>query len=49
MHEVREGDSIDSAGMVRTSLPETLRFDLSVAIAGQPPVKMQFVRDFYPQ
>jgi hypothetical protein len=49
MREVREGDSIDSAGMVRTSLPETLRFDLSVAIAGQPPVKMQFVRDFYPQ
>jgi len=49
MKEVREGDSIDSAGVLRTSLPETLRFDLTVAVAGQAPVTMQFVRDFYPQ
>ena len=49
MHEMREGDSIDSAGILRTTLPETLRFDLTVAISGQPPVTMQFVRDFYPQ
>jgi len=26
-----------------------LRFDLTVAVAGQAPVTMQFVRDFYPQ
>lgn len=49
IHEMREGDSIDSAGILRTTLPETLRFDLTVAISGQPPVTMQFVRDFYPQ
>ena len=49
MREVREGDSIDSAGTLRTTLPETLRFDLKVSVAGGAPVTMQFIRDFYPQ
>ena len=36
-------------GTFRTSLPETLRFDLEVGVEGKPPVAMEFVREFYPQ
>jgi len=49
MRQYREGDAIDSIGTFRTSLPETLRFDLEVGVEGKPPVAMEFVREFYPQ
>ena len=49
MRQYREGDAIDSIGTFRTTLPETLRFDLQVGIEGKPPVAMEFVREFYPQ
>jgi hypothetical protein len=49
MRQYREGDAIDSIGTFRTTLPETLRFDLEVGVEGRPPVAMEFVREFYPQ
>ena len=49
MRQYREGDAIDSIGTFRTTLPETLRFDLEVSVEGKPPVAMEFVREFYPQ
>ena len=49
MRQYREGDAIDSIGTFRTTLPETLRFDLEVGVEGKPPVAMEFVREFYPQ
>ena len=49
MREYREDGAIDSIGTLRTTLPETLRFDLEVSVEGRPPVAMEFVREFYPQ
>lgn len=49
MRQYHEGDAFDSIGTFRTTLPETLRFDLKVGVEGRPPVAMEFVREFYPQ
>ena len=49
MRQYREDDAIDSIGTFRTTLPETLRFDLEVGVDGKPPVAMEFDREFYPQ
>ncbi|MFL6591266.1 MAG: DUF4426 domain-containing protein [Luteimonas sp.] len=49
MRQYHEGDAFDSIGTFRTTLPETLRFDLEVGLEGEPPVAMEFVREFYPQ
>ena len=49
MREVQTGTLVDSVGTTQTTLPETLRFDLTVAVAGMAPAKMQFQREFYPQ
>jgi len=49
MRQVRDGDVVDSIGTLRTSLPDTLRFDLQLSVAGQPPTVLRFSREFYPQ
>jgi hypothetical protein len=49
MRQVRDGDVVDSIGTLRTSLPDTLRFDLQLSVAGQPPTALRFSREFYPQ
>jgi hypothetical protein len=49
MRQVRDGDSVDAIGTVRTTLPDTLGFDLQLSVAGQPPASLRFSREFYPQ
>lgn len=49
MHELKSGDLIDYVGTVPTTLPDTLRFDLTVVRAGGAVSTMQFQREFYPQ
>ena len=36
----------DHLGVVEVAPPETLRFDVRIAIDGQPPARLQFNRDF---
>lgn len=40
---------LDYVGTVETSLPETLRFDVTIVRQGGATSTMQFSRDFYPQ
>jgi hypothetical protein len=49
MRELRAGTLVDSVGTTRTTLPDTLRFDLTVAVDAMAPVRMRFEREFYPQ
>ena len=49
MRQVRSGTLVDAIGTTRTTLPDTLRFDVTVVIAGMAPAKMAFEREFYPQ
>jgi hypothetical protein len=49
MREVRTDTLVDAAGTTQTTLPETLRFDVTIVVAGMATVKMQFEREFYPQ
>jgi hypothetical protein len=49
MRELRAGTLVDSVGITHTTLPETLRFDLTVAVDALAPVHLQFEREFYPQ
>jgi hypothetical protein len=49
MRELRAGSLVDSVGTTHTTLPETLRFDLTVAVDAMAPVHLQFEREFYPQ
>ncbi len=49
MRQVHSGALVDSIGSTQTTLPDTLRFDLTVAVEGMAPVRMQFQREVYPQ
>lgn len=49
MREVQTGTLVDSVGTTQTTLPDMLRFDLTVAVDGMAPAKMQVEREFYPQ
>ena len=49
MREVHTETLVDAIGTTETTLPDTLRFDVIVVVAGMAPVKMQFEREFYPQ
>ena len=49
MREVQAGGLTDYIGTVTTSLPETLRFDITVVRAGGARSTLQLTRDFYPQ
>jgi hypothetical protein len=49
MRELRAGPLVDMVGTTHTTLPDTLRFDLTVAVDGMAPVRLQFEREFYPR
>jgi hypothetical protein len=49
MRELKSGDLIDYIGTVGTTLPDTLRFDITVVRAGGATSTMQLQREFYPQ
>ncbi|TKR30883.1 DUF4426 domain-containing protein [Luteimonas gilva] len=49
MRELRTSDLLDYVGTVDTSLPETLRFEVDVAIEGNATAKLRFSREFYPR
>ena len=49
MRELRAGTLVDSVGTTHTTLPDTLRFDLTVTADAMAPVHLQFEREFYPQ
>lgn len=47
--DVQTGTLVDAIGTTQTTLPDTLRFDLTVVVTGMAPAKMEFTREFYPQ
>jgi hypothetical protein len=57
LRELRSGDPstgsgqvlLDYVGTVETSLPDTLRFDVTIVREGGATSTMQFSREFYPQ
>lgn len=49
MRELKSGDLVDYIGTVGTTLPDTLRFDITVVRAGGATSTMQLQREFYPQ
>jgi hypothetical protein len=49
MRELRAGTLVDSVGTTHTTLPDTMRFDLTVTVEAMAPVRLQFEREFYPQ
>ena len=49
LRELRSGDLLDYVGTVETSLPDTLRFDLTIVREGGASSTMQFTREFYPR
>ena len=49
MRELKSGDLVDYIGTVSTTLPDTLRFDITVVRAGGAPSTMQLQREFYPR
>ena len=49
MRELRVGDLVDYVGTVKTSLPDTLRFDVTIVAEGGARSSMQFTREFFPQ
>jgi len=49
MRQVHSDAFVDTVGTTTTSLPDTLRFDLSVNVDGMAPVHMQLQREVYPQ
>lgn len=49
MRELKTGDLLDYAGTVQTSLPETLRFEVTVTLEGGRTAKLRFSREFYPR
>lgn len=46
MRELRAGGVVDHIGTLRVELPTTLDFDLEIRRSGQPPLRMDFNRDF---
>ena len=49
LRELRVGDLLDYVGTVQTTLPETLRLDITIVRDGGATSSMQFTREFYPQ
>jgi len=49
MRELKSGDLVDYIGTVSATLPDTLRFDITVVRAGGATSTMQLQREFYPQ
>lgn len=49
MRELRSGELVDYVGTVEVSLPDTLRFDLSIVLPDGRTSTMQFNREFHPQ
>jgi len=49
LRELRSGDLLDYVGTVETSLPDTLRFDISIVREDGASSTMQFSREFYPR
>ena len=49
MRELKSGDLVDYVGTVGTTLPDTLRFDITVVRAGGATSTMQLQREFFPQ
>jgi hypothetical protein len=49
MRELRTGGLVDYIGTVETTLPDTLRFDLAIAVDGSGQATMKFEREFYPR
>ena len=49
MRELRSGDLLDHAGIAATTLPDTLRFDVTVVRADGATSTLRFNRDFYPR
>jgi hypothetical protein len=49
LRELRSGDLLDYVGTTETSLPDTLRFDLTIVREGGASSTMQFTREFYPR
>ena len=49
MRELRVGDLLDYVGTVETTLPDTLRFDVTIVPEGGASSSMQFTREFFPQ
>lgn len=49
MRELRVADLLDYVGTVQTTLPDTLRFDVTIVPEGGASSSMQFTREFFPQ
>ena len=49
MRELRSGELLDYVGTVEVTLPDTLRFDLTIVREGGARSTMQFNREFYPR
>lgn len=49
MRELRSGTLVDSVGTTHTTLPDTLRFDVTAVVDAMSPVRLQFEREFHPQ
>lgn len=49
MRQLQVEGLIDAVGTLETTLPDTLRFDLGIRVAGMAPAKMQFQREFFPR
>jgi len=49
LREVRSGDFIDYVGTARVIPPDTLRFELQIALEGKSWGTLRFNRDFFPQ
>jgi hypothetical protein len=49
MRALKSGDLVDYIGTVSTTLPDTLRFDITVVRAGGATSTMQLQREFYPR
>lgn len=48
LRELRTGELVDYAGTLEVAPPETLRFEVTAAPAGERPRRLEFVREFYP-
>lgn len=49
LRELRSGELLDYVGTVETSLPETLRFDVTVVRGDGGSSTLRFSREFYPR
>ena len=49
MRELRVGDLLDYVGTVRTTLPDTLRVDVTIVREGGATSSLQFSREFFPR